>query len=223
MVCCKILNASAGITWNCCHFLGRENKLVKERPRVFEREKSQHLWTNKKHFLDILRCFRACLDERLYLEVMFCDFGVSPDRYIVMLGLLFVPSFSLPSRHGLLNFLSLSRGCSGFFVHSLKILGFLQASLVAHEWTSASSVNTSSCWNGSSFLKSVAHCSNEMCWRNVAGIICLKGHGRKHMPVIPLPVDLPTVIPLWHPEIFGWNDHIFGSEVHYPSGWLWDR
>lgn len=52
----------------------------------------------------------------------------------------------------------------------------------------------------------------------MTGIICPFIHDLSMI----FPVDLPTVIQLSHPEIFGWNDHIFSSEVHYPSRWQWD-
>lgn len=73
-----------------------------------------------------------------------------------------------------------SHGDSDFCVHYHEVKHFLRASLVLCGWSSAPSMNVSPCRIIPSYLKSGSHRSNEMCWWNTTGIICLKGDWSQH-------------------------------------------
>lgn len=73
-----------------------------------------------------------------------------------------------------------SHGDSDLCVHYHEVRHFLRASLVLCGWSSAPSMNVSPCRFIPSYLKSGSHCSNEMCWWNTTGIICLKGDWSQH-------------------------------------------
>lgn len=198
----KIWNTSAGVTWNGCNFLGKENKLVKKGQESLRGKSLNVFELTKRISLRCVKCFEACLGEGLYLPLGFGGYTA-----VAVWPMLLCP-------HSPAN-VALPCGGSGVSGHQ--------------HWICVSWKHPEHRVNGSqpalgAYLLLGMFPHPEIWVTPQPQIVlmkhlwyCLEGNWTKYLVLVPLSVDLPS-----DPAMTEGNTHLSREVCVSWAGWEWD-